>query len=422
MLYLLLDSIRNWLIDLGAYRLFSVLDQLQFRALAAAALSFLLVLLLGRRTIAWLTRKKIGDSGLTDAQALRATANAKANTPTMGGILIVGSILTSVLLLADLSQRYVQLGIVVVVWLAVLGSMDDWLKLTAKSRGSSSRQGLYAWEKLVFQLGLGVLVGYFLFASPPAPEQAPGEARLAHVVNLPFQKTYVGVGRARPAGEPAPVPAPASPTTAAPTPIEPTLTVNPNLFYFSMPIFIVWAMLFITGMSNAVNITDGMDGLAGGISAAVMMGVFVLALIAGDEDTAKYLLVPFLPGAGELAVLAGATAGACLGFMWWNCSPAHVFMGDTGALSLGGIVGYTAVALRQEYVVIVMSGVFLAEIASVALQVGYFRATGGKRIFRCAPYHHHLHMGGWPEPQVVTRLWIISIILVVMALASVKLR
>jgi phospho-N-acetylmuramoyl-pentapeptide-transferase len=178
----------------------------------------------------------------------------------------------------------------------------------------------------------------------------------------------------------------------------------------------------IAGMSNAVNITDGMDGLAAGISAPVTMGLGVLAWIAGDQGVAQYLLVPYVDGAGELSVLGGATAGACLGFLWWNCSPAKVFMGDTGALCLGGIVGYIAVVTRQEAVALLMSGVFLIEIGSVALQVGYFKATGGKRIFKVAPYHHHLNVSGWPEQQVVARLWIITVILVVMGLASIKVR
>ena len=148
----------------------------------------------------------------------------------------------------------------------------------------------------------------------------------------------------------------------------------------------------------------------------------MLALIAGDQGNAQYLLVPHIPGASELAVVAGATAGACLGFLWWNCSPAQVFMGDTGSLSLGGVIGYLAVVLRQEIIVLVMCGVFLLEIGSVVMQVGYFRATGGKRILRCAPIHHHMHMGGWTEQQIVVRFWIISILLVVISLASIKVR
>jgi phospho-N-acetylmuramoyl-pentapeptide-transferase len=373
-------------------------------------------------------RKKIGDSGLTDAEVLRGTSNSKANTPTMGGILIVGAIAGAVALLGDLSQLYVQLGLVVVLWLALVGGFDDWLKLTAKSRGGG-RQGLYAWEKLAFQIGLGLLVGYFLCArgGTNAELGATGiERDMRMVLTLPFQKTYVD--RASPVrprealdSSAQTLPEPATPGTRL-VPRERETMVNPSVIFLGMPVFIAIAALVIAGMSNAVNITDGMDGLAGGVSVAVTIGVFVLALIAGDQDASTYLLVPYLPGAGELAVLAGATAGASLGFLWWNCSPAQVFMGDTGALSLGGIIGYCAVALRQEAVVLLMSGVFLLEIASVVIQVAYFKATGGKRVFRVAPYHHHLQTGGWAEQQVVSRLWIMSILLVIMALASIKLR
>jgi phospho-N-acetylmuramoyl-pentapeptide-transferase len=389
MFYLIYDQLVRARGDAG---IFQVFGQLQFRALAAAALSFLIVVFLGPRTIAWLIRQKIGDSGATDAEALRGHTSSKANTPTMGGILIVGSILMSVFLLSDLSVRYVQFGLVVVIWLAVLGGIDDWLKLTARSRGSGSRQGLYAWEKLVFQLGLGLLISWFVYKQGVVmPEQAHD---VRHVLNLPLQKTYM----------------------------PETHELNHSLLYLGMGTFVLIGTLMIAGMSNAVNITDGMDGLAAGISAAVTMGLFILAMIAGYQSWAQTLLVPYVPYAGELSVLCGATAGACLGFLWWNCSPARVFMGDTGALCLGGIIGYVAVVTRQEIVVLLMSGVFLIEIGSVALQVGYFKATGGKRIFKVAPYHHHLHLSGWPEQQVVARLWIISILLVVMGLASIKVR
>lgn len=388
MLYLLLDQLRNRLIDNGVYSPFAVLDQLQFRALAAAGLSFAIVILLGKPTIRWLIRKKIGDSGMTDAAALQQHTSSKAKTPTMGGILIVGAIVASTLLLADLRVFYVKLGLVVLVWLAALGGVDDWLKLTAATRAAGSRQGLYAWEKLVFQLGLGLLVGWFLF------HQGDGQPDLRHVLNLPFQKTYVGLDRA----------------------------FNPSLIYFGVGTFVVWSTLYLAGLSNAANITDGMDGLAGGISVAISVGLFVLTLIAGDQGIAQHLLVPHIPEAGELAVIAGATAGSCVGFLWWNCSPAQVFMGDTGSLSLGGIIAYSALAIRQELVVLLMSGVFIFEILSVIIQVGYFKYSGGKRVFRCAPFHHHLHIGGWTEQQVVARLWIVSIILVVVALASLKIR
>ena len=388
MLYLLLDHFRKWLLDNEAYRFFSVLDQLHFRALAAAGLAFVIVILLGKPTIRWLIRKKIGDSGLTDAAALQGHTSSKAKTPTMGGILIVGAIVASTVLLADISEFYIQLGLVVLVWLAALGGIDDWLKLTAASRASGSRQGLYAWEKLIFQLGLGILVGWFLY------RQGAGGLDLRHVLNLPFQKTYMGADK----------------------------QLNPSLIFFGMGTFIVFSALYLAGLSNAANITDGMDGLAGGICVAVSVGLFVLTLIAGDQGIAQLLLVPHIPAVGELAIIAGATAGACVGFLWWNCSPAQVFMGDTGSLSLGGIIAYIALVTRQEVIVLLMCGVFLIEISSVVLQVGYFKYSGGKRIFRCAPYHHHLHLGGWTEQQVVARLWIISIVLVVIALASIKVR
>ncbi len=388
MLYLLLSLVREWLIRKDLYGYVSVLDQLEFRALAAAGLGFALVVVFGRPVIAWLRAKKIGDTGATDAAALRANASSKANTPTMGGVLIVGSIVGSTLLLADIREFYVQLGLVVAVWLAVLGGFDDWLKLTARMRATGSRQGLYAWEKLVFQFGLGLLVGWFLYA------HGHGDKSLAHVLNLPFQKTYDSPGG----------------------------PLNGDLIFLSRWVFIILAMLVLAGVSNAANITDGMDGLAGGISAAVALGVFVLTFISGNDGLSQYLLVPHIPGTGELTVIAGATAGACLGFLWWNCSPAQVFMGDTGSLSLGGLLAYIAIASRQEVLLLLMCGVFVAEIASVVLQVGYFRISGGKRIFRCAPFHHHLHLGGWTEQQVVARMWIVSILLVVVALATVKVR
>lgn len=388
MIYILLEAVRNWLFEYNLYRFVGVLDQLQFRALAAAGLSFALVLVLGKPTIRWLRRMKIGDSGESDSPLIAEHARAKANVPTMGGVLIVGAILVSTLLLADIRQFYIQLGLIVVVWLAALGGADDWLKLTASRRGIGSRQGLYAWEKLIFQLGIGVLAGWFLYNQGQSAED------LRHVLNLPFQKTYESAQGG----------------------------ISEGLIYLPKGVFIVLACMMIAGMSNAVNISDGMDGLAAGTSAAVLVGAFILCFIAGQQGLAQFLLVPHVPYAEELAVLAGATAGASLGFLWWNCSPASVFMGDTGALALGGVLGYIAVVVRQEIVVLLMSGVFLIEIGSVALQVGYFKLTGGKRLFKIAPYHHNLHNRGWPEQQVVARFWLISVLLVVLGLISLKLR
>ncbi|MFG0314667.1 MAG: phospho-N-acetylmuramoyl-pentapeptide-transferase, partial [Phycisphaerales bacterium] len=329
-----------------------LLYHVEFRALAAAGLAFAMVVRMGSRTIGWLKRMKIGDAGETDAEALRAHSASKAHTPTMGGILIAGAILASVVLLCDLTQMYVQLGIIVLIWMGAVGGADDYLKLTASRRGAGSRQGLYAWEKLVFQLGIGLLVGIFAYRYGSGDEGH----RLAHVVNLPFQRTF-----------------------------EPGGALNPSLIFLTMPVYILVTMLMIAGMSNAVNITDGMDGLAAGTSASVAMGILILAIIAGTQDQAQRLLVPYIPFGDEIAVLAGAMLGGCLGFLWWNCSPAQVFMGDTGSLCLGGLIGYMAIVVRQEVVVLAMCGVFLFEIGSVIAQVGYFRLSGGSRLFRCAP-------------------------------------
>lgn len=390
MLYNLLDLLREWLEKHDAYWPFMVLDQVMFRSVGAGLVAFGIVLAAGRPVIDWLRRKKIGDSGLTDAAGLASSAASKKNTPTMGGVLIAGAIAAATLLLADLTNRYILMGLITLLWLAALGGVDDWLKLTASSRPGGSRQGLHAWEKLVFQIGLGLLIGWFAYNHG----DTEAELDLAHVLNIPFQKTF---------------------TPGA-------LSVNPDLWYLPRWAFVALMLLMITGMSNAVNITDGMDGLASGVTAAVAMGLTALCLIAGWKSAAQYLLTPFVMGSGELAVLAGAMAGACLGFLWWNCAPASVFMGDTGALCLGGLLGYIAVVIRQEALALLMSGVLLVEIGSVTAQVAYFRASGGKRIFRCAPYHHHLHMGGWSEQKVVARLWIISVALLALALATVKVR
>lgn len=397
MLYLLYKALQDRLVDLRIDPLFMILDQLAFRALAAAGLSFAFVLVFGRPVIEWLRRKKIGDTGLTDAEALRHRANSKANIPTMGGVLIVGGILVSVVLLADVRNFYVVLGLAALVCFAALGGIDDWLKLTAASRPGASRQGLHAWEKLLFQLGLGAMFAYFVFRNGDTP--APQD--MGHVLNLPFQKSYVrdASGVFHPSG---------------------------GLFYLPLGVFVVIGALMIAGMSNAVNITDGMDGLAAGNTAIVALGLVVLTAIAGDT-IARTLLVPHVTESAELVILAAATAGASLGFLWWNCSPASVFMGDTGSLSLGAVLAYLAVVVRQEFLLLVMSGIFLLEIGSVVLQVGWFKYTRartgtGRRLFRVAPIHHHFHLLGWPEQQVVTRFWIITSTLVIIALTFIKAR
>ena len=387
MLYNLLQLADDWLDEVGLYSLLQVLYQLEFRAIAAVLLSFGLVLLFGSRVIRWLVRAKIGDAPEFYRADLNELMARKAATPTMGGVLVVGAMLAAIDLLADLRNRYVIIALFVTVWLAVLGGVDDWLKLTSARRGPGSREGLYAWEKLLFQLGIAAVAGFFLYRYAVDNE-------LARVLTLPFQRTY------RPGS----------------MELEPGVVVLGGLAFVSI------ATLLIAGTSNAVNLTDGMDGLAAGTLAVASFALMVLCFIAGNIETAKFLMFPYLEGVRELMIVTGAMAGACLGFLWFNCAPAQVFMGDTGALPLGGLMAYIAVAVRQEVLLVVIGGIFYLELASVILQVGYFKWTGGRRVFRCSPIHHHFHLGGWSEQQVVTRFWVLATVMAMIGLVSIKLR
>lgn len=394
MLFHLIDALQNRLESAGLWSVLQVVYQEEFRALAAVLLSFAIVMALGKRTIWWLLKLKIGDSTEFYNKDLNALMKTREGTPTMGGILICGSILVTSLFLADLTSVYVQLAAVVLVWLALLGGIDDFLKLTASRRAPGSREGLFAWEKMLFQLGIGLIAGLFVYWA--------GHSGDAHVLNLPFVRTY-------PPGQ-------LDDIIRLPMTLEPGAIILPAL------LFIPFACVLIAGFSNAVNITDGMDGLAGGTMAIACFALMVLAWIAGEPRASAFLMVPYVEGSQELMVVAGSMAGACLGFLWFNVSPASVFMGDTGSLSLGGLMAFIAVVIRQELLLLIIGGVFVMEIGSVMMQVGYFKLTRGKRIFRCAPIHHHFHLQGWSEHQVVQRFWLIAVILAMIALATLKLR
>ncbi len=391
MLYNLLQLTNQWLDEIGLFPLVRVLYELEFRAFFAVIFSFLLVLLFGKRTIAFLLKQKIGDAPEFYHADLNRLMESKAATPTMGGVLICGSVLATVLLFADLTERYVHLAVIVLIWLAAVGGVDDWLKLTSARRSPGSREGLYAWEKLLFQLGIGAIAGYYLFRHGVGAEAA-------HVLNLPFQRTYV------------------PPAASA------TFIVEGSVIVLGVISFVVIAMLLIAGTSNAVNLTDGMDGLAAGTLAVAAFAMMALCYIAGQAEAAKTLMFPHIPGSKELMVVTGAMAGACLGFLWFNCAPARVFMGDTGSLPLGGLLAYIAVAIRQEILLLIIGAIFFMEMGSVILQVGYFKWTKGERIFRCSPIHHHFHLGGWSEQQVVTRFWLLAVVFAMVALVTVKLR
>jgi phospho-N-acetylmuramoyl-pentapeptide-transferase len=350
----------------------------EFQAPAAVVVSFAICMLAGEPLIRWLRRQKIGDINQSD---IHADNQAKQGTPTMGGVLIIAAIVATTVLLANLENFYVLMALVCVVWLGGVGAADDWLKLTV-GRRAGSRQGLTSLEKFLFQLALGVVLSIFTYRYGSQLEPATQ-------LYFPFFK-------------------------------------NASL-HLSLVAFVLIGTLVMTGSSNAVNLTDGLDGLASGCMAIASFTFLVFALIVGNHQVASFLLIPEVEPAGQMAVLAGAMAGACLGFLWFNCNPARVFMGDTGSLSMGGLIGYIAIVIRHELVLVFVGGIFVAEAVSVMMQVGYFKYTRrkfgqGRRIFLMAPLHHHFQKKGWSENQVVVRFWLISFMLAAMALATIKLR
>jgi len=373
-----------WLLEGRQYAYYSPL----FRATIAVLLAFALVWAGGPRVIRLLVRLRIGDHPEFDHQQLNQLARSKRNTPTMGGVLVVGAVIAVTLLLADLTSFYVRMGLFCIVWLSALGGIDDWLKLSADRR-SGTRAGLRMWEKLIFQVALGALLAIFILrfgegnmVSARWLDPQAVHAPYYNVLSLPFYKHGI---------------------------VLPTA------------VFVIIAIIVIAGTSNAVNLTDGMDGLASGCMAITAFAFMVLAYIVGSAQVAGYLLFFHIPGAGELAVMCGAVVGACLGFLWYNAHPAQVFMGDVGSLPLGGFIGYVAIVTRLETMLLLVGGVFVVEAVSVLLQVVYYKRTR-KRIFRCAPLHHHFHLTGWTETQTVIRFWLLAALFVTFALATIKLR
>jgi len=357
-------------------------QNVMFRSAMAILTGFLVAIIIGPWVIRTLRRFKIGDVPEfynEDANRLMAV---KGQTPTMGGVIILAGICVGTLLWAKMGNFYVDMGLFCLLWLGLLGMSDDYLKLTSARRGGG-RDGLKMWEKMVFQVGLGVVLAYFIFKHGamnwgPVDNQGP-----FNQLTLPFYK---------------------------------------HGLYLPIWAFSLIAVFVITGTSNAVNLTDGMDGLAGGCMALVGFVFMILCVCSGDAKWANYLLLPPIPQADELAIMCGALVGSCIGFLWYNAHPATVFMGDTGSLAMGGFIGYVAIVTRQEWMLFVVGGVFVIEAMSVILQVGYFKTTGGKRLFRMSPIHHHFHLKGWPEPKVVVRFWLVAMIFAVLAMISIKLR
>ncbi len=357
-------------------------QEVLFRCILAALTSLAVAWFTGPRIIRWLMIKKIGDRPEFHHEKLNALNKGKENTPTMGGLIILTAVMAGTFLWAKLNNPFVQKAIILIIWYGGIGAADDWLKLTSKIR-HRSRNGLKPWEKLVFQLGGAVLISAFLYFDV---QQIPDATRLW----LPCYKYGIAI---------------------------------------SAWLFILIAIFYITATSNAVNLTDGMDGLAAGCVAIASMTLAILCYVASESMTrtstmtwASYLLLPHIPQSGELCIFYASILGATMGFLWFNCHPAQTFMGDVGSLPLGAAMGYGALVTRNEILLLIIGGVFVMELMSVILQVGYFKYSGGKRIFRCAPIHHHFHLGGWSEPQVVVRFWLLAAAFAAFALATLKIR
>lgn len=347
---------------------FNVFKYITFRAAGAAITSFLLFVILGPAVIRKLKELKIGQViRKEEAIGIYEMHRNKAGTPTMGGLLIVLAIVLATVMWADLNNKYVLLSILSTVWLCAVGFVDDYIKLSLKRS-----KGLTAKSKFIGQIILGVLIGVFIYFDPQIQEN----------LEVPFFKNLV---------------------------------INIGILY------VFFTALVIVGSSNAVNLTDGLDGLAIGCTIMVALAYTALSYITGNFRISDYLNLTYIPGTGELAVFCAAILGASLGFLWFNANPADVFMGDTGSLAIGGAMGVVAAFIKKELLLVLVGGVFVAEAVSVILQVVSFRLFK-KRIFLMAPLHHHFQMKGWSENKVVVRFWIISAILALLSLSTLKLR
>ena len=357
-----------WLTDFlsGYISGFAVFQYLTFRTMVSVITALSLALLIGPWMIEKLASAQIGQQIREDGPVSHFS---KAGTPTMGGALILVVILITTLLWGDLSNHYVWLVLGVTLAFGAIGWIDDYLKISKRNSAGLSARRKYLWQS-VFALAAAV----YLFDNATLPEHTN--------LYVPFFKS---------------------------------VAIPLGVF------FMLLSYLMIVGMSNAVNLTDGLDGLA--ILPSVMVGAALglIAYVAGNSEFSAYLQIAYIPGAGELSVICGALIGAGLGFLWFNTYPAQIFMGDVGALALGAALGLIAIIIRHEIVLLIMGGLFVLETASVIIQVLSFRLTG-RRVFRMAPIHHHFELKGWPEPKVIVRFWIITLVLVTIGLSTLKLR
>ena len=362
MLYWLLVPLRS------DFFLFNVFRYITVRTAAAGITALVLSFLLGPRLIRLLARKQIGQEIRADGPK---SHYAKKGTPSMGGLIIILCTVVPTLLWGNLGNAYVWVAMGSMILFGLVGLADDVLKVRRKQS-----LGLRPWQKIALQIGLAAAVGLvFIWMG--------SRGQFSLYLSFPFFKQWI-----------------------------------PFLGWLYLP----WIVFILVGSSNAVNLADGLDGLAIGLTLISATALTALTYVAGHANWSTYLNIPRVTLAAELTVFAGALAGACLGFLWYNCHPAKVFMGDVGALSLGGTMAVIALLIKQEFLLFAVAGVFILEALSVLLQVSYFKVSKGKRIFRMAPLHHHFELSGWPEERVVIRFWILGIIFALFSLATLKLR
>jgi phospho-N-acetylmuramoyl-pentapeptide-transferase len=425
MLYHLFDWFKQQNIHFPGSGLFEFIT---FRVLLAMLLSLVIATLFGRRLINYLRKRQVGESvrdlGLAGEQS-------KKGTPTMGGIIIILSILIPTLLLANLHKAYIRLMIVSTIWLGIIGFLDDYLKLRAKRIAKEQgvpykkgdKDGLAGWLKVLGQIGLGIIVGATLYFNS----------------NVTIWREYIGTPKTNDSnvrtilvnGREKHFVVTKEPITTIP--FVKTHEFNYSKLLpsswrsYSWILYIIIVIFIITAVSNGANITDGLDGLAAGTSAVigVLLGIFAYA--SGSFFLADYLNIMYIPNLAELSIFIAAMIGACIGFMWYNSYPAQVFMGDTGSLTLGGIIAAIAIIVHKELLIPIFCGVFLVENISVLMQVSYFKYTRrkygvGRRIFLMSPLHHHYQKKGYHESKIVTRFWIITVLCVLFSVATLKMR
>lgn len=394
-----------------------VFQYISFRTALSVILSLIITTVFGGRIIKYLRKKQVGETvrnlGLEGQMQ-------KQGTPTMGGIMILMGILIPTLLLAKLDNIYIILMIITTVWMGTVGFLDDYIKVFKKNK-----EGLAGKFKIVGQVGLSIIIGWTMYFSPeivirqtvtlPVKYDVPVEVHQqgnkyvytqdikSTKTNVPFYKhNEFDYGKV-------------------------IKFIGPGYEHYSLIVFMLFTIFIITAVSNGANITDGIDGLATGVSAIIGITLAVLAYVSGNTVIAEYLNIVYIPNSGELVIFAGAFVGACVGFLWYNSYPAQIFMGDTGSLAIGGIIAAFAIMIRKELLIPLLCGIFLVELLSVIIQVSWFKFTKkkygeGRRVFLMSPLHHHFQKKGYHESKIVTRFWIVGIFLAIVTIVTLKLR